>query len=41
MERIYEAGHADDFAVFFGASNVLHVLVERRKRKRPKRSERK
>jgi hypothetical protein len=41
MKRLYDEGKVDDFAVFFGASNVLHVLVERRIRKRrrgPRRS---
>jgi len=32
MKRVYDEGSVDDFAVFFGASNVLHVLVERRTR---------
>jgi hypothetical protein len=36
MERVYDEGKLDDFAVAFGASNVLHVLVERRVR--PSRS---
>ena len=30
MRRLQEAGKMDDFAVVFGGSNVLHVLVERR-----------
>jgi hypothetical protein len=34
MKRLYDEGKVDDFAVLFGASNVLHVLVERRIRKR-------
>lgn len=37
MERLYNEGHVDDFAVVFGASNVLHVLVERRTASRAKR----
>jgi hypothetical protein len=44
MKRLYDAGKVDDFAVVFGGSNVLHVLVERRIRplsapkRRPKQS---
>jgi len=34
MKRLYDAGKVDDFAVAFGASNVLHVLVDRRIRRR-------
>jgi hypothetical protein len=30
MEALQDSGVLDDFAVVFGASNVLHVLVERR-----------
>jgi hypothetical protein len=30
MKRLYDEGRVDDFAVLFGASNVLHVMVERR-----------
>ena len=32
MNGVYDAGHADDFAVVFGGANVLHVMVERRRR---------
>ena len=32
MEAEYRAGNIDDFSVIFGAANVLHVLVERRRR---------
>jgi hypothetical protein len=31
MKRAYRSGKVDDFAVVFGASNVLHVVVERRR----------
>ena len=34
MKRIFDQGKVDDFAVIFGASNVLHVFVERRIAKR-------
>ncbi len=34
MKAEYDAGNLDDFAVSFGSSNVLHVLVERRQRKK-------
>jgi len=34
MKRLYEEGKVDDFAVVFGATNVLNVLVERRIRRR-------
>ena len=37
MKRLYDEGKVDDFAVYFGASNVLHVWVERRIR-RPTRA---
>ena len=39
MKRLYDAGKVDDFAVVFGGSNVLHVLVERRIRlpRKPRR----
>lgn len=37
MKRLYDEGKVDDFAVSFGASNVLHVWVERRIR-RPTRA---
>jgi hypothetical protein len=33
MTRLYDEGKMDDFAVFFGASNVLHVSVDRRMRR--------
>jgi hypothetical protein len=36
MERLYDEGLVDDFAVVFGASNVLHVMVERRAASRAK-----
>jgi hypothetical protein len=39
MARIYDEGVADDFAVVFGAANVLHVLVDRRIRGRPRRQQ--
>lgn len=32
MKRLYDEGTIDDFAVVFGATNVLHVAVERRQR---------
>jgi hypothetical protein len=35
--RLFDAGVVDDFAVLFGATNVLHVLVERRVRAVKKR----
>jgi len=41
MARLQGEGRRDDFAVTFGASNVLHVMVKRRERsanKRPRRS---
>jgi len=34
MKSRYAAGEADSFAVFYGAENILHVMVERRKRSR-------
>lgn len=36
MRTVYEAGWLDDFAVIFGATNVLHVFVERRPRTKKK-----
>jgi len=35
MRKVFDAGIVDDFAVFFGATNVLHVLVDRRVRAKP------
>jgi hypothetical protein len=35
-----DEGKVDDFAAFFGASNVLCVLVERRIRKQRRRTRR-
>jgi hypothetical protein len=40
MERAYDEGMIDDFAVMFGASNVLHVWVERRIAARAKQNRR-
>lgn len=37
MEAEYRSGNIDDFSVIFGATNVLHVLVKRR-RNRPQPS---
>jgi hypothetical protein len=37
MKAEYRAGRVDDFAVSFGASNILHVSVERRRRTRSRR----
>ena len=34
MKAAYDAGVVDDFAVVFGATNVLHVSVEQRTRPR-------
>lgn len=34
MKSRYEGGDVDSFAVFFGGENVLHVMVETRKRRR-------
>lgn len=30
MAELHDAGRRDDFAILFGASNVLHVAVDRR-----------
>lgn len=41
MKKVYGEGNSDSFAVVFGATNVLHVFVERivRKLRKPNRSE--
>jgi hypothetical protein len=39
-QSLYQQGVVDDFAVVFGASNVLHVLVERRTRAAKRRGPR-
>ncbi len=39
MRRVYDEGTVDDFAAIFGASNILHVLVERRFRESESPSE--
>ncbi len=38
MKRRYGEGKVDDFAVMFGAANVLHVWVNRRNKRRSRRS---
>ena len=35
MKRLYDEGKVDEFFTFFGGTNVLHVLVERRLSPRP------